>query len=290
MSNDNIIDLCLDESSELARQINRQKHSRDIIDCCSDDDKYVNLVHQVDAEQVLKLDDVSTKSNVKLKRLKRRETSKNNDYRTLDFAFNKDDNEDIYTYTSESSYSGDEDDNTRRAQSLNDHRLALYNAFKHLQNSDYNRFLTSEVIRHEFRSVNTVIESCGKGDGVHDTLYLWFLAWKNELNIMRLDRAERKQICISCGLSRDLVYVVFQIDKYRCNKLGHMGRGCYNRFCTLTNLVNVCKSIAITLSITEWNNISPEFDEFVIDELQKAIDIVNSAPEQMKSFKWFKHD
>lgn len=289
MPNDGVIDPCSDEFPKPVTQANRQKHSSDVINLCSDDDD--NQECPKDDDPILNPDDVPDERRVNLKRLKRREPPKKNDYRNPDFAFNKEDDEDIYTDTSESSYSSDADDEARRALALNNHRLSLYNAFKHLQTGNYHKFLTSDVIQHEFRPVETVIESCGRGDGVRDTRNLWFLAWKNnELDIKKLERAERKQKCISCGLSRDLIYVVLQNNEYGCVQLGHMGRGCYDRFSTLINLRNVCRLIAMTLMTNGWDNLSPEFDEYVIDELQEAIDMVNGAPEQMANFEWFGHN
>jgi hypothetical protein len=237
------------------------------------------------------IDDQSPKTpsnSPKRKRLKRREPTKQPNQINIQFEFQKDDDDDPYTITSDESYEGSAGDDIRQELGIRNESMALHDAFNVLQTGNWKDFLEQPVIAQKFKLVNTLIESCGFGKGVVDTYNLWYLYWGNRLLINKLDHAIRNQECISCKLDRHLIYVIYEIDFGQYNLLGYMGDQCFEiRFMALIELIRTCKHIASNIGF--WPIESIEFEENVIEPLQLAMDKIIETPKNMANFKLWKN-
>ena len=190
--------------------------------------------------------------------------------------------EELYIETSEESYSAELSPSMRREMNLQDPDYLLSIALVFLKENLWNKFIHTPIMRKKLAPVMIVLESCGGGFKKTKNMKLWKLAWAGRLRVARLKTPIEDEACVSCAYDRHVNYVMYKKKENGEKFIGYMGPSCYGiRFSKILDLVNITKDAARTMVRNEYKPGTDEFEEFVKNPIEEAIDEVIEGPKEM---------
>ena len=162
--------------------------------------------------------------NVDLKCLNRKRTREDKESEIISkYDFNQPDDDDIFEWVSEESYSSDLNEDIRESMGLNDRARSFERAFSILiDTNDLEKFLENREVKRRLDNVWSMIRSFNQGGTETKIKKLWMYNWDDKL-IVTKGVVQLHSKCIACNLSRDLTHTFSLVN----DELGMMGPDCY---------------------------------------------------------------